>query len=126
MNSQRILSLLGLCYKAGKLAAGETRCESAVRAGEAKLVLVTGDASGNTKKKFVNRCAYYKVPLITMPLTKAVFGTALGKEERSCAAVCEEGFAKSIQKWLDEQASEMEDNRTVNETEGWMNSVNKD
>ena len=53
------------------------------------------------------------------PLTKIVMGKALGKEERSCAAVCEEGFAKSIRKWLDEQAEEMEGKDIVNETEGW-------
>ena len=126
MNNQKILSLLGLCYKAGRLAAGEVRCETAVRSGDAKLVLVTEDASKNTKKKFTNRCAYYQVALMALPFTKIVLGKALGKEERSCAAVCEEGFAKSIRKWLDEQAEEMEGNDIVNETEGWMNRVNKD
>ena len=90
------------------------------------MVLVTEDASKNTKKKFANRCAYYQVSLLTLPFTKEVLGKALGKEERSCAAVCEEGFAKSIRKWLDERAEEMEVKDIVNETEGGMNRVNKD
>ncbi len=95
-NKRRLLSLLGLCQKAGLLAAGETACESAIRAGKARAVILSGDASENTSKKFSNRCHYYGVPLVILPFTKQEIGRAVGKELRSCAAVCEEGFAGHI------------------------------
>ena len=36
------------------------------------------------------------------------------------------GLCKIDTKWLDERAEEMEVKDIVNETEGWMNRVNKD
>ncbi|MFQ9800024.1 MAG: L7Ae/L30e/S12e/Gadd45 family ribosomal protein [Clostridia bacterium] len=74
-----MLSLLGLCYKAGRLAAGEVRCETAVRSGDAKLVLVTEDASKNTKKKFTNRCAYSSSHLDDVAFYENSFGESVGK-----------------------------------------------
>lgn len=92
----RILSLLSLCQKAGMLASGETPCESAIRSGKARLVIMSKDASAGTMKKFSNRCHYYEVPLVVLPFDKERIGHAVGKKLRSCAAICEEGFAKRI------------------------------
>ncbi len=92
----RILSLIGLCQKAGKMASGEDTCETAIRSGKAFLVLLSSDASATTRKKFSNRCHYYEVPLAILPFSKEQLGRAIGKTLRSCAAVCEEGFAKKI------------------------------
>ena len=53
-NEKRLLSYLGLAKRAGKVASGEFQTEEAIRKGKAELVLVAGDASDNTKKKFRN------------------------------------------------------------------------
>ena len=37
--------------------------EKAVKEGKASLVIISSEASGNTRKKFTNMCSYYKVPL---------------------------------------------------------------
>ena len=71
MKGNRVLSLLGLSKKAGRLVSGEFSTETAVKTGKACLVLVSREASENTKKKFRNMCDYYQVPI-------AVYG---GKEE---------------------------------------------
>ena len=63
MNISKELSLLGLAAKAGRVVSGEFATEKAVKAGKARLVLVAGDASDNSKKKFSDMCAYYKVPI---------------------------------------------------------------
>ena len=63
-NNNKVLSLLGLATKAGKIASGEFSTEKSVKSGKGFLVLVAADASENTKKKFRDMCKFYKVPMI--------------------------------------------------------------
>ena len=63
-NRQKILNLIGLATKAGKTASGEFSTEKAVKSGKAHLVIVSEEASDNTKKMFTNMCTYYKVPIL--------------------------------------------------------------
>ena len=63
MKQNRILSLVGLATKAGKTVSGEFSTEKAVKTGTAYLVIVSEEASGNTKKKFQNMCSFYQVPI---------------------------------------------------------------
>ena len=60
---KKILNLLGLATKAGKIASGEFAAEKAVKSGKAHLVIVSEEASDNTRKMFQNMCTYYKVPI---------------------------------------------------------------
>ena len=53
-NSKKILNLLGLATKAGKIASGEFAAEKAVKSGKAHLVIVSEEASDNTRKMFQN------------------------------------------------------------------------
>lgn len=94
--------MLGLCMKAGKVKSGEFATTDAVKSGKAWLVIVPLDASDNTKKEFTNMCSFYEVPYWEYG-SKEDLGRALGKEQRSSVAVCDEGFAKSICKIRDEQ-----------------------
>lgn len=100
MKQDKVLSLIGLATKAGKIASGEFCTEREVKAGKAKLVIVAGDASANTKKKFQNMCDFYQVPIRCYD-GKEVLGHAMGKELRASLAVLDEGFAGSILKQLD-------------------------
>ena len=61
---KRASSLINLCVRAKLLVSGETRCEKALAKGEAKLVIISRDASDNTKKKFTNKAFYYGVPVV--------------------------------------------------------------
>ena len=56
MDEKKVYSFLGLAMKAGKIASGEFQVEHAVKSGNAALVIVTEDASENTRKKFSNMC----------------------------------------------------------------------
>ena len=62
-NNRKLLNLIGLATKAGKTVSGEFSTEKAVKTGKAWLVIVSAEASENTKKQFANMCAYYKVPI---------------------------------------------------------------
>ncbi|MBE6007513.1 MAG: ribosomal L7Ae/L30e/S12e/Gadd45 family protein [Lachnospiraceae bacterium] len=91
----KILSLLGLASRAGRVAAGGFSAEEAVRGRKARLLILAEDTQTNTAKKFNDKCSYYKVPILTYG-TKETLGHALGKEARACVAVTDRGFAKSI------------------------------
>ena len=95
MKQNRILSLLGLATKASAVASGEFMTEKAIKEGRARLVIVGTDASDNTKKNFLNMCAYYHVPCFFYA-TKEELGHAMGKEMRASLAVTDEGFAENL------------------------------
>lgn len=99
MMQNKVLSLTGLAVRAGKVVSGEFAVENAIKEGKAFLVIVTEDASDNTKKKFVDKSAYYHVPIAVFG-TKETLGHAIGKEMRASLAVTDKGFAENILKHL--------------------------
>ena len=96
---QKAMKLIGLATKAGKTASGEFSTEKAVKSGKAQLVIVSEEASDNTKKMFTNMCTYYKVPICCFG-KKGELGHAMGKEMRASLAVVDDGFAKAIVKLM--------------------------
>lgn len=98
-NRQKILNLIGLATKAGKTASGEFSTEKAVKGGTAHLVIVSEEASDNTKKMFTNMCTYYKVPIYFFG-KKSELGHAMGKEMRASLVMMDAGFAKAVVKLL--------------------------
>ena len=97
----RIFSMIGMAMKAGKVVSGEFATEKAVKTGTAWMVIVSEAASENTKKMFRNMCTFYEVPMFVYG-TKEELGHSMGKEFRASLAVTDEGFAKSIEKRLNE------------------------
>lgn len=91
----KAFSSLSLCMKAGKLVSGEFSVETALKAGNVKLVILATDASDNTKKKFNNMCTYRNIECIELG-TKIELGSALGKEFRASIGIVDDGFAKNI------------------------------
>ena len=96
----RIYSLLGLAAKAGRVVSGGFSAEEAVRSRKARLVIIAEDAQANTVKKFTDKCSYYKIPLRFYG-TKEALGNAVGRQDRTCVAVTDRGFADSILKLSD-------------------------
>ena len=101
MKQDKVLSLIGLATKAGQTASGEFMTEREVKTGRAALVIVAGDSSDNTKKKFRDMCEFYKVPIYFYG-DKDTLGHAMGKEFRASLAILDEGFAKGVLKHLTE------------------------
>ncbi|WP_028561392.1 L7Ae/L30e/S12e/Gadd45 family ribosomal protein [Paenibacillus pinihumi] len=93
---KKVLSSLGMAMRAGKLVTGDETVLKAVRSGKAKLVLVAGDASDNTKKKFRDKCNSYNVAMV-VALDRESIGDAIGKSERVLVAVTDQGFASMIE-----------------------------
>lgn len=91
----RALQLLSLAQRAGKVASGEFKTEESVKTGQARLVIIASDASDNTKKKFINMCEFYEVPIIEYS-DKNSLGHFIGREFRASVAVTDEGLANKI------------------------------
>ena len=81
MNRNKILGLLGLAEKAGKVRSGEFSEES----------------SDNTKNMFRNMCTYYKVPYFEFG-NKEELGHILGKQMRASLAVIDPNFSEALLK----------------------------
>ncbi len=62
-------------------------------------MIVSEEASNNTKKMFTNMCTYYKVPICFFG-RKGELGHSMGKEMRASLAVVDEGLAKAIVKQM--------------------------
>lgn len=103
MKQNRILSLVSLATKAGKTVSGEFCTEKEVKSGRAALVIVAGDASDNTKKKFKNMCEFYQVPIRIFE-DKDTLGHAMGKQFRASLAILDQGFADGICRQLDAES----------------------
>ena len=93
--------MLGLAMKAGKVVSGEFATDKRVKSGKAWLMIVSEDASDNTKKMFRDKSSFYEVPYYEIG-SKEELGHAMGKEMRASLALTDPGFSNSICKLLDE------------------------
>ena len=94
-DSKKVLNLLSLTQRSGKIVSGGFMTEKAVKSRQAALVILAGDASENTKKKFHNMCVFYRVSVIELSDMKSL-GHCIGRSERSSLAVMDEGLAHAV------------------------------
>ena len=95
----KALSLLGLARRAGKLTWFEKANLAAIRSGQAKLLLLAGDAGEAAKKRYRDKSKTYRVPLLVFA-DKAQLGAALGTSPRAAVTVTDEGFAARLKTLL--------------------------
>ena len=101
--------------KAGKVVSGEFAVDKSIKDGSAWLVIIASDASDNTTKKFSNSCEFYEVQQYIYG-TKEELGRAIGRDMRSSLAITDEGFAKSLGKYLEPVCNENGDRNGKNES----------
>lgn len=95
MKPNKTLSQLGMAMRAGKLITGDETVLKAVRQKKAVLVILAGDASANTKKKFKDKCSSYGIQFAEA-FDREQLGKAIGKPERVVIAVTDMQFGKMI------------------------------
>lgn len=96
-DKDKVLMLLGLAKRAGKVTAGGEMTLKDGRAGKLFCVVVAGDVSEGSTKKIRNMCEYYEIPLFTYG-EKKTLGKALGRDYCAAAGIQDPGFAKEIEK----------------------------
>lgn len=87
------MKFLGLGARAGKLVYGAQGVQQAIKKGKAKLVVIDGSASDNTKKEFSDACDYYHTRLILLEESGAL-DRSLHKSNKIIGIVCPQ-FADS-------------------------------
>lgn len=102
MWKNKVYSFIGLARKAGAIATGEGLAEQAVKRGKAYLVLVTHDASLNTRKKIETAMYDKDIPLVVFG-NKEQLGHMLGKSFFSVIAVTDRGFAERIKELIEQE-----------------------
>ena len=100
MRNDKVLSMLGIAAKSGNVVSGEFSTEKAVKSGQAYLVIVSAEASENTKKSFFNMTDFYHVPCYCYG-SKEDLGRCIGKEFRASLAVVDENLAKAVESKLE-------------------------
>ncbi len=98
-DSKKILSLLGLAMRAGKITLGEDAVIKTIKKGKAKIVFVAKDVGESTKKKINDKCKSYNVKMVQI-FTSEEQSQAIGKMNRVLIGVVDEGFANAINKQL--------------------------
>lgn len=98
MDKDKILQLLGLAMRAGKLVTGEELTIADIRNKKAKIVFVATDASKNTKKRITDKCSYYQVPLTDL-FSQSEISCAIGKT-RMVIGVNDQGFAAKFKELI--------------------------
>ena len=96
----KVLSLLSIGAKSGNVKSGEFMTEKSVKEDMSFLVIVSDEASDNTKKKFSDMGAFYNVPVYVYG-NKDDLGRCIGKEFRASLSVNDEGLAKELIKRLE-------------------------
>lgn len=112
-SSLRMLQVLGLAVRARQVALGSDAVLKSIQTGRAKLVLLASDAGANGSKKYRDKCAFYKVPLVYGP-ERNLLGSACGKPNMVSVSVLDEGFAVR----LIELAREINGGEAFGETSG--------
>jgi ribosomal protein L7Ae-like RNA K-turn-binding protein len=98
---QRILQLLGLAARARMITTGEELVIREVRSGNARLVIISNDASANTHKKINDKCTSFNVEKHIFG-SREDLGNAIGKESRVVLAITDAGFAGKLSELLNE------------------------
>lgn len=97
----KLLGMLGLSLRAGKLAVGTQAATDCIRSKKAKLALLAADAASNADKRISDACATHQVRLYKLTIySKEELGKALGKSEAVAVAVTDANFAKAITKLI--------------------------
>ena len=102
LKQDRLLSLLGLAQRAGKIKSGNFAVEQSVKSGASCLVILSRDTSEASKKHIRDMCAYYDVTCREYA-DKEQLGSAIGKEFRSVLSLEDAGFCKSVMAILDQE-----------------------
>ena len=96
MDSNGILSMLGLALRGGNLAVGEEPVEAVARARDARVLLVASDAADNTYRRVKHFADAGQCIWLRIPFTKAELGQAVGRNAAAVVAVTDIGLANAV------------------------------
>jgi ribosomal protein L7Ae-like RNA K-turn-binding protein len=91
-----VFGLLGMCYRAGRLAVGADPVLESITGKRSRLCVICSDAAENTRKKITLACKNADIPLISADFTKFELSRALPRGTPAVVSVEDEGFAQGV------------------------------
>ena len=99
------LRLLGIAFKAGKLAVGEEPVAAAARARQARVILLAADAADNSARRAAHFAQAWGSPMAATPWTKDQLGAAIGRDTLAIAAITDVQMALALVAALPQEES---------------------
>ena len=99
MNTDKVLSLIGLCQRARLLVSGEEFSLEKIKNNQARLVFLAKDASQNTSKRILDKSKFYGVDVV-QSFSSDDLSTAIGRCNRRVIAINDKGFADKMKSLL--------------------------
>lgn len=96
----KILNLISLATKAGKVKTGEFLTTKTLQEGYGRLVIIATDTSEKSTKRLTGISENYECKSIIYA-TKEELGHYTGKDSKSVICITDKGFADAILKKLD-------------------------
>ncbi|KYH32175.1 L7Ae/L30e/S12e/Gadd45 family ribosomal protein [Neomoorella mulderi] len=96
-----VYNLLGLAYRAGKVAWGYQAVMAALKRRKVFLLLMAGDSSPRLKRKLLTTCREYAIEGIVYG-DKVTMGAALGKPPCAVVGVTDANLARLIRQHVRE------------------------
>lgn len=93
----RVLGLIGLSAKAGKVECGADAVEECIKRGKAKLVIVSEDAADRTKKNFEFLSKQQRVNFVIYA-NKDELSKTIGKNNKAVLAIKDKNLSSEIYK----------------------------
>lgn len=100
MTNHKILGLLGLARKAGKVVFGAEMVTDAIKRGRVKLLVVAIDASERTKKNFEMLALEKNIPMREIVSIEDI-SKAIGQQNKAILGITDINFAKEMIKDID-------------------------
>ncbi|MFP4286347.1 MAG: L7Ae/L30e/S12e/Gadd45 family ribosomal protein [Candidatus Izemoplasmataceae bacterium] len=97
MATSKILNLLGLAKRAGKIIDGEGRVLSSFKSEKSMLIFLASDTGENIKKKILDKARFYQVE-VNQTYTTDELSRAIGKNNRKVLALIDKNFIDLIAK----------------------------
>ena len=96
MPNDKILSMIGLAKRAGKVTSGAPLCEKDIKSKKSELIIIATDTTQKGKKSIIDACQYYNIEYIEYS-SKELLAKAIGIDGfRTVVSVSDKSFRDAI------------------------------
>ena len=93
----KVLGLIGISAKAGKIAFGSESVIETIEKNKAKLVIVASDSSDKTKENIAFKCEKNNIPIVTFGSIDKL-SHAIGKDNKAVICIKDKNLSEEIYK----------------------------
>lgn len=97
MDTNRIMNLLGLACRAGKIVCGEYAVAKYLKKKRVPLLFLAHDGSPSVQESYRRIAETKEIPVIDI-FSKVELGQAVGKSQHVVVLLTDRGFARAIEK----------------------------